>query len=136
MKKLTFALFLLALCALPLYPQTKKRPVGKIGTVRVKAPPERKNPPKAIEEKPATLGITVEKYAVTYDVNADGTAVQTWEMQQRFGERVPTAGLAADQQPAASDAVGQPARRRREQRLDERSRCCVRDSQPYLYAGS
>ena len=84
MKKFTFALVLLALCSVSFYPQTKKRPVGKIGTVRVKTPPELKNAPQPVEEKTATIGITVEKYVVSYDVNADGTAVQTWEMQQRF----------------------------------------------------
>jgi hypothetical protein len=81
MKKLTFALCLLALCAVSFYPQSKKRPVsGKVGAVRLKAPPLAKPP----EAKVSNLGITVERYAVSYDVQADGTATQTWEMQQRF----------------------------------------------------
>lgn len=84
MKKITFALILFALFSISFNAQTKKRPVGKIGTVRVKAPPIPKNPPKEIEQKPKTLGITVEKYVVNRDVNRDGTAVETWEMQQRF----------------------------------------------------
>jgi hypothetical protein len=84
MKKLTFALCLLALLSVSFYPQTKKRPVGKVGTVRLKAPPI----PKPAEQKPSTLGITVEKYAVSYDVEADGTATQTWEMQQRFDSEI------------------------------------------------
>ena len=84
MKKFTFALVLLALCSITFYPQTKKRSVGKVGTVRVKIPPPEKNPPKAAQEKPANLGITVEKYAVNYEVSGDGTATETWEMQQRF----------------------------------------------------
>jgi len=38
----------------------------------------------AVETAPPTLGVTVEKYVTGYDVNSDGTAVRTWEMQQRF----------------------------------------------------
>jgi hypothetical protein len=39
---------------------------------------------KAVETAPPTLGITVEKYVMSYDVRGDGTSVKTWEMQQRF----------------------------------------------------
>ncbi|HEY0462411.1 MAG TPA: DUF3857 domain-containing protein [Pyrinomonadaceae bacterium] len=81
MKRFTFALALLALCTVSFYPQAKKRAAGKIGTVRVKAPPLKIT---STAEKPKTLGITVEKYVVSRDVQADGTAVETWEMQQRF----------------------------------------------------
>lgn len=84
MKKFTFALILLALCSISFFPQTKKRPIKTVGTVRIKAPPLPKNPPKELFTKPKTLGITVEKYVADYVVNADGTSVETWEMQQRF----------------------------------------------------
>jgi len=83
MKKFTFALVLLALFSISFFPQTKKRPVKTVGTVRIKVPLT-KNPPKEVVEKPKTLGITVEKYVADYQVNADGTSVETWEMQQRF----------------------------------------------------
>ncbi|HEY8559931.1 MAG TPA: DUF3857 domain-containing protein [Pyrinomonadaceae bacterium] len=88
MKKFSFALVLLAFCTLSFFSQPPKRPVGKVAAVRVNAPREPKNTRASAAERPSTLGITVEKYAVTYDVNADGTAVQTWEMQQRFDSEV------------------------------------------------
>ncbi|HVE58604.1 MAG TPA: DUF3857 domain-containing protein [Pyrinomonadaceae bacterium] len=84
MKKFTFAFILLALFSLSFFSQTRKRPVGTVGTVRIKLPPAPKNPPKEAETKPKTLGVTVEKYVANHEVNADGTAVETWEMQQRF----------------------------------------------------
>ena len=84
MKKFTFAVLLLALFSVSFFSQTKKRPVGTVGTVRIKAPPLPKEPPKEIETKPKTLGVTVEKYVANHEVNADGTAIETYEMQQRF----------------------------------------------------
>jgi hypothetical protein len=84
MKKFTFAFILLALCSISFFPQTKKRPVVTGKTVVIKGLPLPKDPPKQIETKPRTLGVTVEKYIANHEVNADGTAVETWEMQQRF----------------------------------------------------
>ena len=34
--------------------------------------------------KPATLGVTFERYATTTEVNGDGTSAQTWEITERF----------------------------------------------------
>ena len=74
MKKLTPALLFIALCSTTLVAQTKNSPVFKKETV------ERKTTP----AQTRTLGVTVEKYVKNYEVNADGTAIETWEMQQRF----------------------------------------------------
>ncbi len=82
MKKFTFALVLLALCSVSFYFQTKKRAPEISGKVRVKTAS------KTAAATAPTLGITVEKYVVNYDVNADGTAVKTWEMQQRFDSKL------------------------------------------------
>jgi transglutaminase-like putative cysteine protease len=80
MKRLTFALAWLALFAVPFYSQTKKLPVVK----QVKPAPARQIPSKSAQQTAQKLGITVEKYVKNYEVNADATVVETWEMQQRF----------------------------------------------------
>jgi Domain of Unknown Function with PDB structure (DUF3857)/Domain of Unknown Function with PDB structure (DUF3858)/Transglutaminase-like superfamily len=85
MKKVIFSLVLVSLFSFSSVSQTKKRPVAPLGTVNIKAPKViLKVPPKTYESQPKTLGITVEKYVVNHDVNADGTSVETYEMQQRF----------------------------------------------------
>ena len=80
MKKFTFAFVLITLFSFSLFSQTKKRPASAPGRITVKTPLKTQKSATVS----ATLGITVEKYAVSYDVREDGTATQTWEMQQRF----------------------------------------------------
>ena len=77
MKKFTVALLFIALYSTSLLSQTKKFPVLNKDTVR------EKSAPKSAQTSSQTLGITVEKYVKNYEVNADGTAIETWEMQQR-----------------------------------------------------
>jgi transglutaminase-like putative cysteine protease len=84
MKKFVLALALLALFSTSLFSQSKKVPAVNKATVRALPAPIRKNPSEADREKPTTLGITVEKYVKNFEVNRDATAVETWEMQQRF----------------------------------------------------
>lgn len=74
MKNFTSALVLLALCSISLFAQTRNFPVFKQETVQRKT----------ASAETRTLGVTVEKYVKSYEVNADGTAVEIWEMQQRF----------------------------------------------------
>jgi hypothetical protein len=81
MKNFTFTLAWLALLSISFYSQTPKPTADNPETVRVKTA---KSAPAAAN----TLGITVEKYVVNYDVNRDGTAVQTWEMQQRVDSEI------------------------------------------------
>lgn len=57
-------------------PIVKRPVVGTIQSVATKTPV-------VVETKPLTLGISIERYVSTTDVNADGTATETWEMLQR-----------------------------------------------------
>lgn len=81
MKKFTFALLFIAVCSFSLFPQGKKRALSVSAESRTR---QISRTSEAGAATPQTLGITVEKYVVSYDVNRDGTAVKTWEMQQRF----------------------------------------------------
>jgi hypothetical protein len=85
MKKIVLAIFLLTVFALTFNGQTKKsRTVVKKPRVTVSAKILKGSPPKEIKTEPATLGVTFEHYKTDIDVNADGTAVQTWEVRQRL----------------------------------------------------
>ncbi len=80
MKKFTFALLFIAFCSFSLFPQGKKRALSVSSESRTRQISRTSE----TATMPQTLGITVEKYVVSYDVNSDGTAEKTWEMQQRF----------------------------------------------------
>ena len=82
MKKYTFALALLAFFSTSLFSQTKQNPVLKDESARLKSVS------KSAETASQTLGVTVEKYVKNYEVNADGTAIETWEMQQRVNSEL------------------------------------------------
>jgi hypothetical protein len=84
MKKIILALLLLSFLPVTFFSQMPKRRIPIFGTVISKPAAPSKNPPRALETTPKTLGITVEKYVADYLVNTDGTAVETWEMQQRY----------------------------------------------------
>lgn len=78
MKYLFLTVLILSIYAFPSLAQRPvKRPVVKKPLATPKAPPD----PVA---KRKTLGLFVEKHILNYDVNADGTAVQTVESQARF----------------------------------------------------
>ncbi|HEX8639299.1 MAG TPA: DUF3857 domain-containing protein, partial [Pyrinomonadaceae bacterium] len=85
MKKIVLAIFLLTVFAFTFNGQTKKsRTAVKKPRVIVSAKTLKGAPPKEIKAEPTTLGVTFEHYKTDIDVNADGTAVQTWEVRQRL----------------------------------------------------
>lgn len=85
MKKIVLAIFLLTVFAFTFNGQTKKPRTGvKKPRVIVSAKILKFPPPKEIKPEPTTLGVTFEHYKTDIDVNADGTAAQTWEVRQRL----------------------------------------------------
>lgn len=85
MKKFTCALLLLVTSfSISFFAQTKKRPRVKPAILVAPKTPEKSEK----TEQPKTLGVTIEKYVANHDVNADGTAVETFEILQRFTSAV------------------------------------------------
>lgn len=87
MKKVSFALLILTICAFNLTAQTRKpqriaKPKPKIYSIA-------KDPVAKVEDK--TFGLTVERYIANYEVNADGSAVQTVELLQRLNSETAVA---------------------------------------------
>ena len=54
----------------------------------VTAPKGSPNRYKTFREDPRTVGLSIEKYVSTHDVNADGTAVHLWEMERKCSNAV------------------------------------------------
>lgn len=73
-------LFLIVLfLSINIFPSIAQRPFKRPVVKKPAADPP--PPPRAMRK---TIGIFVEKYVLNFDVNSDGTAVQTYESQTRF----------------------------------------------------
>jgi hypothetical protein len=97
MKKTIFTLLIISVLAFSLIGQTRKpRPVtvkGQTNVTAVKSAVEKKKTIRSAAEKKNTLGVSVERYVITTDVNADGTATQTLEMLQRLNSETAVEGF-------------------------------------------
>lgn len=75
MRKVFIFLFLIASAFAPAAAIAQRKLPPKITAIA---------PPKKATSSPTKIGITVERYVSSYEVNSDGTSVQTIEMLQRF----------------------------------------------------
>lgn len=91
MRKIFFTCLILSVFAFGAA-EAQKRPTKARETVKIQAAPLSKTT-KTVEA-PKTVGLTVERYVSNHEVKADGTAVQTIEIRQRFDSEIALARFA------------------------------------------
>ena len=91
MRKIFFTCLILSVFAFGAA-EAQKRPTKARETVKIQAEPLSKTT-KTVEA-PKTVGLTVERYVSNHEVKADGTAVQTIEIRQRFDSEIALARFA------------------------------------------
>lgn len=95
MRKILSILLLISSLVLTAEAQTKRGRAGGKVTIKGTASVPKSVRKEIIEAKPdLSLGQTVEKYVSSYELNRDGTAKQTWEMQQRCENELCVARIA------------------------------------------